>query len=225
MFSYISTFILPSGHLFPTYESVDIIHKKHCKADDDGNIRNIRYGCKNPENDENDIVCRISYRIPRTAAEGEINRHKTCCNGECARQQICGVEMSENKIKNNGYGGGENEHKNRFFFADVIYFHFCFVAFIGVSEPRNKSKNSHRHCHTEIRYHFSVVIERIRDYAVKYAEYHHQHLTCGVAFCVENQRCDAYERRSKSKIIFFVNQKERNENEQNRRAPQTEFKF
>ena len=156
---YISTFILLYGHFLPAYKTIEVVDEKNSKTNYDGNIRNIAQRSKNPKDNQDDIVCRIGYCIPRTATEGEINRHKACCDRERTRQQVCGVEMPENEIEYNGHGGGENEHKDGFFFADMIDFYLCFVAFIGVSEPRYEGKNSHRHCHTKICYHFAVITE------------------------------------------------------------------
>ena len=124
MLADISTVILPCGRSFPVYEAVEVVDEEDNKTNYDGNIRNIGQCGKNPEDNQNDIVCGVSEGIICTAPECEINGNEACCDRNGARNYICRAEVFKNEIKNNGNGGGENEHKYSFFYAYLIYFYF-----------------------------------------------------------------------------------------------------
>ena len=131
--------------------------KKNNKTNYYGNIRNIRQCRHNPQNNQNNIVCGVGKGKTRISSEREINCNETCCDGKCTRQNIGGVEEAQNEIKYHRYNNGQNEHKNGFFAAYTVNGNLCFFAFIGISEPRNKSEKSHGTRHAEICYHFAVI--------------------------------------------------------------------
>jgi hypothetical protein len=51
--------VLSFGHFFPIYEAVKVVDEKNDETDDDGYIRCVMHCGKNPQNNQDDIVCRI----------------------------------------------------------------------------------------------------------------------------------------------------------------------
>lgn len=178
---------MPCGHSFPAYEAVEVVDEKNNKTNYDGNIGNIAQCGKNPEDNQHNIVCGIGKGIICTAPESKIDGNEACCNRNGARNYICGAEIFKNEIENGGNGGGENEHKDYFFSADFIYSDFRFFAFIGISQPRYEGEYRHRARHSQIGYHFAVIVECVGNDSVKDAENYHQCLGNRVALCGKNQ--------------------------------------
>lgn len=67
-------------HSLPTDKAVDVIEQKRRKADNDRQIANVRDACYYPQNDEDDIVCRIGQGKIRNSAGGQIDGKKARCD-------------------------------------------------------------------------------------------------------------------------------------------------
>lgn len=90
------------------------------------------------------------------------------------------------------------------FFSDAVDFNLRFIAVVQISQPRDKCEYCHRHRHSEVGEHFTVVSKRKRDNSVQQAEYHHQKLSERVSFCVEYERSNADQKRSQGQIVLAV---------------------
>ena len=212
-------FALPHLHFLPAEIAVDIVDQKRNKAHDNGNIANVGYAGKHPQNNQHHVVGSVSKGKERASAESEIDRNKAGGNGEGAGDDVGGIEMRQDEIKHGGNNGGANPHPHRFRFADGVNLNLRFVALIRVAEPRDEGKDRHRHGHPEIGDHFAVISKAIGNNAIQQAEHHHQHLPERVTFGIKDQRGNADEGGDQSQNVFTVKKAKGAHDQQDGRRP------
>ena len=70
--------------------------------------------CQRPENDLNNVVCRIRKAEIGASSESKINGEKARCYGNRARNDICRVEEFQDEIKSGSNRCGGKKHNRRF---------------------------------------------------------------------------------------------------------------
>ena len=101
-------------HLFPTNKTIYIVKKKCNKTHDNRNISDIKNTCQYPQNYKHNIICSIGKCKVWTSSKCKIHCDKTCCNGDCTWNNICGVEVLQYKVKDNCNDNSDYPHKNIF---------------------------------------------------------------------------------------------------------------
>ena len=93
-------FSLSYFHFMPAYISVNIIYKKSNETYHYGNIFNITYTCKYPQNNQHYIVRRISQCKIGASSESKIYGNKARCNRNGTWHYICCIEIIQHKEEN-----------------------------------------------------------------------------------------------------------------------------
>ena len=211
----ILVFCLPPLHFPPADVTVYIVRQKGKKANHHGNIFGIGNTCKNPQNDQHDVIGSICQCKCRTSSEGQICRKKACCNRYCAWHDICRMKPLQDVTENDRDGKREKPHQDLFFFADTADPDLCFIPVIGIFSPGDQRKTRHRHGHAQISKHFAVIRKCIGNHAVYHAENDHQHLPYGISFRIEYQRRHPDQGSYQSQAALPVKNQERHDDNEN----------
>ena len=212
-------FALPHFHFLPAEIAVDIVDQKGNKAHDNRDIANVGHAGKHPQNNQHHVVGSVGKGKERASAESEIDGDKAGGDGKGAGDDVGGIKMRQDEIKHSGNKGGADPHPYRFRFADGVDLNLCFVALIGIAEPRDEGKDRHRHGHAEIGDHFAVIGKAIGNDAIQQAEHHHQHLPERIAFGIKDQRGNADEGGDQGQNVFAVKKAKGAHDQQDRRRP------
>ena len=107
-------------HFQPADKSVDIADKEHNKADENGYVGAVGQRSKSPEDYEHDIVCSVKQRKISASSECKVNRGKAGRYGNGAGNEVCGIEIAENKVKEKRNQNGKQRHECDFKLGEMI---------------------------------------------------------------------------------------------------------
>ena len=105
-------------HFSPVCKSVQVVCKERSEAHGNRDVFCVLNARQNPQNNQHDIVRRVSERKKRASPEREINREEACRHGNRAWDNIRGIERAQNEVKSHGNSRRQYPHKNNFPRAD-----------------------------------------------------------------------------------------------------------
>ena len=112
---------LPDFHFLPADISVYVVGQKSGEAYDNGDIADIMRAGHDPQDDQHNVIGRISQCKKRASSEGQIDRYKAGGHRNGAWNNIRRAEVLQNEVKYYGHDSGQYPHKYQLNAAQLIY--------------------------------------------------------------------------------------------------------